>query len=38
MPLDSEYLQYPHRRYGMDHDRYDWSMLSDRKPSQLAKQ
>lgn len=24
--------QYPMRRYGMDHDRYDWSMLSERKP------
>ena len=32
MSLDPEYLQYPHRRYGMDHDRYDWSMLSDRNP------
>jgi allantoinase len=30
MALDKEYLQYPHRHYGMDHDRYDWSMLSDR--------
>jgi allantoinase len=25
-------LHYPMRRYGMDHDRYDWSMLADRKP------
>ncbi len=23
-------LDYPMRRHGMDHDRYDWSMLSDR--------
>ncbi len=23
-------LAYPMRRYGMDHDRYDWSMLADR--------
>lgn len=30
MPLDPGYLQYPRRRYGMDHDRYDWSMLTDR--------
>ena len=32
MPLDPSYLEYPHRSYGMDHDRYDWSMLTDRKP------
>ncbi|UCG73843.1 MAG: polysaccharide deacetylase family protein [Chromatiales bacterium] len=32
MPLDPSYLEYPHRSYGMDHDRYDWSMLVDRKP------
>lgn len=25
-------LEYPHRSYGMDHDRYDWSMLVDRPP------
>ena len=30
MPLDETYLQYPQRRYGMDHDRYEWSMLTDR--------
>lgn len=34
MSLDDSYLQYPHRSYGMDHDRYDWSMLSERKPVQ----
>ena len=34
MPLDPSYLEYPHRSYGMDHDRYDWSMLADRKPVQ----
>lgn len=28
--LDKDYLQYPQRTYGMDHDRYDWSMLKDR--------
>lgn len=32
MSLDQQYLQYPLRRYGMDHDRYEWSMLSDRTP------
>lgn len=32
MALDPEYLSYPRRRYGMDHDRYDWSMLHDRAP------
>ncbi len=32
MALDQEHLQYPHRSYGMDHDRYDWSLLSQRKP------
>jgi len=30
MALDREHLQYPRRGYGMDHDRYDWSMLSQR--------
>lgn len=32
MSLPDEYMQYPHRSYGMDHDRYDWSLLGDRKP------
>ena len=32
MALDPVCLQYPKRRYGMDHDRYEWSMLTDRKP------
>lgn len=32
MSLSDDYLQYPLRRYGMDHDRYDWSMLPRRKP------
>ena len=31
MPLDKLHLEYPNRRYGMDHDRYAWSMLTDRK-------
>ena len=32
MPLDPSYLTYAKRSYGMDHDRYDWSMLADRPP------
>ena len=31
-PLPADYMDYPLRRYGMDHGRYDWSMLPDRKP------
>lgn len=31
-PLPEDYLSYPLRRYGMDHDRYDWSILPQRKP------
>ena len=31
-PLPADYLDYPLRRYGMDHERYDWSMLPDRQP------
>ena len=34
MALDKEHLEYPHRSYGMDHDRYDWSMLSERRAVQ----
>jgi len=30
MTLDPAHLDYPHRSYGMDHQRYDWSMLTDR--------
>lgn len=30
MSLEENYFQYPHRRYGMDHDRYEWAMLKDR--------
>jgi len=29
--LPDSYLEYPQRRYGMDHDRYDWSPLPQRK-------
>jgi peptidoglycan/xylan/chitin deacetylase (PgdA/CDA1 family) len=32
MTLDHSYLEYPHRSYGMDHDRYPWEMLQDRPP------
>lgn len=32
--LDNDYLKYPKRSYGMDHDRYEWSMLQNRKPVQ----
>ena len=32
MPMPESYLQYPARRYGMDHDRYDWSDFFQRKP------
>jgi peptidoglycan/xylan/chitin deacetylase (PgdA/CDA1 family) len=32
MPLDPSYLQYANRRYGMDHDRYQWDML-ERRPA-----
>jgi peptidoglycan/xylan/chitin deacetylase (PgdA/CDA1 family) len=31
MTLDPQHLQYPLRRHGMDHDRYAWSMLTDRQ-------
>jgi allantoinase len=30
MSLPDDYLKYPHRSYGMDHQRYSWSMLEDR--------
>lgn len=28
--LNNNYLRYPHRSFGMDHTRYEWSMLKDR--------
>lgn len=34
--LAVEHLQYPERHYGMDHDHYDWQMLTDRPPVQWA--
>ena len=30
MPLDAAHLEYPKRRQGMDHERYEWSMLTAR--------
>ncbi|MFQ3789056.1 polysaccharide deacetylase family protein [Halomonas sp. A29] len=30
--LEPEYLHYPWRRHGYDHQRYTWSMLGDRPP------
>ena len=32
MTVDDEYLRYPMRRYGMDHDFYEWSILQKRAP------
>lgn len=32
--IPDNYLETPMRRYGMDHDRYDWSMLPQRTPVQ----
>ena len=32
MALDDRFLEYPDRHYGMDHDRYDWSLLAQRPP------
>lgn len=34
MEKDMSSSLYPMRKYGMDHDRYEWSMLTDRKPCQ----
>jgi peptidoglycan/xylan/chitin deacetylase (PgdA/CDA1 family) len=28
--ISDDYLKYPRRRYGMDHDRYEWSILPER--------
>ncbi len=32
MSLDEKFLSYEHLRHGMDHERYDWSMLERREP------
>lgn len=34
MSLPDDYLDYPARRYGMDHDRYEWSDMFGRKSIQ----
>lgn len=36
MSLSPEFLEYPARRHGMDHDRYEWSNLFDRRPIQWS--
>ncbi|MEC3911463.1 polysaccharide deacetylase family protein [Sphingobium sp. CR2-8] len=36
MTLDPAYLDYPHRREGMDHDLYRWSNIFTRPPVQWA--
>jgi len=30
LTLENKFLDYPHRKYGMDHNRYEWSILNDR--------
>lgn len=30
--LPPDYLEYPKRKYGMDHNRYAWSLLENRQP------
>ncbi len=32
--IPDDYLKYPKRRYGMDHDRYEWSILNKRQKIQ----
>jgi len=32
LAISDDYLQYRKRRYGMDHGRYEWSILPKRKP------
>lgn len=34
MTLPDDYLSYPRRSHGMDHDRYEWSILNRRKAVQ----
>ena len=36
MSLTDDYVKYPHRRYGIDNDRYDWSILLRRDPVRMA--
>lgn len=35
MPLPAEFLEYPHRGYGMDQDRYDWQPADRCAPRHL---
>ncbi|PEQ11375.1 polysaccharide deacetylase [Novosphingobium sp. PC22D] len=35
MSLDPQYLEYPMRRKGMDHDLYEWSAIHERAPLAL---
>lgn len=35
MPQPAEFLEYPHRSYGMDQDRYDWQPADRRAPVHL---
>ncbi len=32
MSLPDDYIRYPRRKYGIDNDRYDWSILPRRDP------
>ena len=32
MALNDDYLVYPLRRHGYDHERFEWSMLGERAP------
>lgn len=36
MSLPDDHLHYPHRRHGMDHDRYAWRLSVDRPRRELA--
>lgn len=36
MTLDSDYMAYPKRRRGMDHDLYEWSSIFERAPLDWA--
>lgn len=38
MTLPPSYLEYPHRKRGMDHDLYPWSNIFDRPPLQWPNQ
>lgn len=31
MALPEDYLKYPNRKHGQDHDRYDWRMIGERE-------